>query len=123
MADSVFDAGATVDSFAGFPVTDYAAAVAWHNRLWGREPAFLPNDIEAVWEVAAHRYAFVKVQPDDAGHAFNLFFLDDLDTFLAGAAGRGVEPAVLETLGNGVRRAVFRDPDGNEVGFGGGPAA
>jgi hypothetical protein len=27
-----------------------------------------------------------------------------------------------ETYPNGVRKALYRDPDGNEIGFGGGPA-
>jgi len=27
-----------------------------------------------------------------------------------------------ETYANGVRKAIFRDPDGNQIGFGGAPA-
>ena len=27
-----------------------------------------------------------------------------------------------ETYENGVRKVTYRDPDGNEIGFGGGPA-
>ena len=38
------------------------------------------------------------------------------------AAARGVDPAERETYGNGVRKVIYRDPDGNEVGFGGAPA-
>ena len=41
---------------------------------------------------------------------------------MAGATSRGVEPATVETYDNGVRKIVYRDPDGNEVGFGGMPA-
>ena len=36
-------------------------------------------------------------------------------------AARGIEPAKRETYGNGVRKATYRDSDGNEVGFGGAP--
>lgn len=32
---------------------------------------------------------------------------------------RGIEPASQETYGNGVREVIYRDPDGNEIGFGG----
>jgi catechol 2,3-dioxygenase-like lactoylglutathione lyase family enzyme len=32
-----------VDLFAGIPVTDYQAALAWYQRLLGSEPAFFPN--------------------------------------------------------------------------------
>jgi catechol 2,3-dioxygenase-like lactoylglutathione lyase family enzyme len=117
----VFSDQTTVDAFAGFPVRDFAAASDWYERLLGTPPAFLPNDIEAVWELAEHRYLFIKVLPEDAGHAYNLIFLSDLDGFTGRAADRGVVPSTSEALGNGVRRVVYRDPDGNEVGFGGAP--
>ena len=34
-------------------------------------------------------------------------------------ANRGLEPTKRETYSNGVRKAIYRDPDGNEIGFGG----
>jgi catechol 2,3-dioxygenase-like lactoylglutathione lyase family enzyme len=111
----------TVDLFAGVPVRDYAAAIAWYERLLGAEPAFRPNDTEAVWELADHRYLYIEVLPERAGHALQTIFVGDYDTRLAEIAGRGLEPATVETYGNGVRKAIFRDPDGNEIGFGGGP--
>jgi hypothetical protein len=37
-------------------------------------------------------------------------------------AERGLQPAERETYRNGVRKATFRDPDGDEIGFGGAPA-
>jgi|SRR4051812_18834434 predicted enzyme related to lactoylglutathione lyase len=111
----------TLDLFAGLPVRDYATAVAWYERLLGAPPSFLPNDVEAVWELAEHRYVFIEVRPAHAGHAMHTFFVSDLDERLARIAERGLEPAGSETYGNGVRKATFRDPDGNEIGFGGGP--
>jgi len=110
------------DLFAGIPVRDYTAAVAWHERLLGAPPTFLPNDTEAVWELAEHRYLYVDVRPEHAGHAMHTLFLDDFDARLAQVAGRGLAPDELETYDNGVRKAIFRDPDGNEIGFGGAPA-
>ena len=86
---------------------------------WAAHLLFLPNDIEAVWELGEHRYIFIKFQPEHAGHAFNLFFLSDLDGFIAQIAKRGLNPTTHETLGNGVRRITYSDPDGNLVGFGG----
>ena len=119
--EKVFPDELRVDLFAGFPVKDYAAALSWYERLFGCSPAFLPNDIEAVWELAEHRYMFIKVFPEHAGHAFNLSFLSDLDRFIAQVAERGLNPTKSETLSNGVRRVIYNDPDGNEVGFGGAP--
>jgi len=46
----------TVDLFAGIPVSDQDRALDWYGRLSGSGPAFLPNDVEAVWEVGEHRY-------------------------------------------------------------------
>ncbi|MEV4639231.1 VOC family protein [Actinoplanes sp. NPDC049548] len=110
-----------VDLFAGIPVRDYPSAVAWYERLLGGPPAFLPNDTEAVWELAEHRYLYLDVRPEHAGHAMHTVFVDDLDARLAAIAERGLEPAERETYDNGVRKVIFRDPDGNEIGFGGGP--
>jgi catechol 2,3-dioxygenase-like lactoylglutathione lyase family enzyme len=110
-----------VDLFAGIPVRDYAAATDWYERLLGAPPSFLPNDIEAVWEVGEHQYVYIQVRPADAGHALHTLFVDDLDARMAKIAERGLEPAERETYGNGVRKIRFRDPDGNEIGFGGGP--
>jgi predicted enzyme related to lactoylglutathione lyase len=111
-----------VDLFAGIPVRDHDRAVAWYGRLVGAEPAFLPNDVEAVWELADHRYLYTVVEPEHAGHARTTLFVDDLDERVAAIAGRGLEPARDETYGNGVRKVTYRDPDGNELGLGGGPA-
>jgi catechol 2,3-dioxygenase-like lactoylglutathione lyase family enzyme len=111
----------TLDLFAGVPVRDYAAAVAWYERLLGAPPSFLPNDVEAVWELAEHRYVYLVVRPAHAGHALHTVFVGDLDARLADIAGRGLEPVERETYDNGVRKVTFRDPDGNEIGFGGGP--
>ncbi|HUL24320.1 MAG TPA: VOC family protein [Streptosporangiaceae bacterium] len=107
--------------FAGIPVSDYAAALAWYERLLGCPPSFFPHDTEAVWELAEGRSVYVVQQPERAGHAVHTIIVDDLDTRVAGIAQRGLEPAKRETYANGVRKITFADPDGNEMGFGGVP--
>lgn len=42
---------------------------------------------------------------------------------VAAIAARGLEPDQCETYSNGVRKALYRDPGGNELGFGGAPPA
>ena len=111
----------TVDLFAGLPVRDYATAAAWYERLLGAPPSFVPNDTEAVWELAENRYVFIEVRPEHAGHAMHTIFVSDFDDRLSAIAARGLEPAVRETYDNGVRKATFHDPDGNEIGLGGAP--
>ena len=110
-----------LDLFAGIPVTDLVRAQAWYEQLLGFPPAFRPNDTEAVWELAEHRYLYIDLKPEHAGHAEHTLFLGDFDARLSGAASRGLTPATTETYDNGVRKATFKDPDGNEIGFGGAP--
>ena len=105
--------------FAGIYVSDYVAAKEWYACLLGKEPSFIPNDTEAVWELAEDRSIYIEVHPEDAGHSVVTVFVDDLDERVAGIAERGIEPAKRETYENGVRKVLYRDPDGNEIGIGG----
>jgi len=104
--------------FAGIPVSDYAAALAWYERLLGSPPLSFPNPTEAVWELAEHRLVYIVQRPEHAGHAMHTIIVDDLDTLVAGIAQRGLEPAKREAYPNGVRKITYADPDGNEIGFG-----
>jgi catechol 2,3-dioxygenase-like lactoylglutathione lyase family enzyme len=111
-----------MDLFAGTPVTDFQAALAWYERLLGAPPTFFPNDVEAVWELAEHRFVYIEVEPEHAGHANHTLFVEDLDARLAAVAEQGISPAEVENYDNGVRKVIFRDPDGNRFCYGGGPA-
>jgi catechol 2,3-dioxygenase-like lactoylglutathione lyase family enzyme len=108
-----------VDLFGGIPVSDYERSLAWYQRFLGSPPAFVPAPTEAVWEVAEHRYLYIDVRPDHAGHAMHLLFVDDFDARMKTIADRGFEPADQVTYDNGVRKTTYRDPDGNEISFGG----
>lgn len=110
-----------LDLFAGIPVADYAVALSWYERLLGSPPTFFPHDTEAVWELAEHRFMYIVQRPEHAGHAMHLSFVDDLDVLVAQIADRGLDPVERETYSNGVRKITYRDPDGNEIGFGGAP--
>ncbi|MDG4828997.1 VOC family protein [Solwaraspora sp. WMMD1047] len=110
-----------VDLFAGVPVSDYAAALPWYEKLLGSPPSFLAHETEAVWELAEHRYVYIDQDPEHAGHARQTIFVDDLEDRVAAIAARGLEPANRETYDNGVRKITYRDPDGNEIGLGGAP--
>ena len=110
-----------IDLFAGMPVSDYGRALKWYEQLFGAPPAFIPDDTEAVWELAEHQYVYIDVRPEHAGHAMHTVFVEDLDERVAQIGVRGLEPVERETYSNGVRKVTFRDPDGNEIGYGGGP--
>jgi predicted enzyme related to lactoylglutathione lyase len=48
-------------------------------------------------------------------------FVDDFDARVAEIADRGIEPTKREIYADGARKALCRDPEGNEIGFGGAP--
>jgi catechol 2,3-dioxygenase-like lactoylglutathione lyase family enzyme len=106
--------------FAGLRVQEFAEARQWYERLLGA-PTFLPHATEAVWTLAEGRSLFVVEDADRAGRCLVTIFVDDLDAQVAEIAARGLDPDEQLTYSNGVRKAVYRDPDGNELGFGGAP--
>jgi predicted enzyme related to lactoylglutathione lyase len=109
------------DLFAGIPVSDFQKAKPWYERLFGGEPSFMPYDTEAVWEINEHGYVFIVEKSKGAGHAEHTIFVEDLDAIVAGISDRGIEPSERETYGNGVRKVIYRDDEGNEIGYGGAP--
>ena len=92
----------------------------WYEQLLG-EPSFFPNDTEAVWTLADKRSVYIEEDPARAGGALVTVWVDDLDATVTASGSRGLEPSETETYSNGVRKAIFRDADGNEIGFGGPP--
>lgn len=112
----------TLSLFAGVQVRDLAAARPWYEQLLG-EPSFMPHDHEIVWMLADDRAVYVLESPDRAGGGLVTVFLEEcLDERVSAIAARGLEPTEVETYGNGVRKVIYRDADGNEIGFGGPPA-
>jgi catechol 2,3-dioxygenase-like lactoylglutathione lyase family enzyme len=104
--------------FAGLRVRDFQAARLWYERLLG-ESTFYTHATEAVWTLAEDRSVYVVEHADGAGSCVVTIFVDDLDAHVAAIAARGLKPDQCETYSNGVRKALYRDPDGNELGFGG----
>jgi len=111
-----------LELFAGICVRDVETATAWYTALLGAEPSYIASDTEAVWELAPHRSIAIEQDEGHAGHALHTVFVDDLDGLVEGISRRGLEPAKRETYANGVRKASYRDPDGNQVSFGGAPS-
>lgn len=110
-----------LDLFAGIAVTHLDRASAWYERLFDGAESFAPNDTERVWTLADHRHVYVEQAPEHAGHGMVTLFVADLDAFTGAAARHGIEPDAREVYENGVRKCLYRDPDGNEIGIGGAP--
>ncbi|GGM24254.1 VOC family protein [Promicromonospora citrea] len=107
--------------FATTCVADYPTAYPWWEALLGGPPTFRATPTEAVWEVAPHRWIVLEERAERAGHAAHTLYVDDLDARVAAIRARGLDPSGHETYG-AVRKVLFRDPEGNEIGFGGGEA-
>ena len=103
--------------FAGLVVTDRDRATAWYERLLGRPPTFLPNDAEAVWQIASTASVYLLADPARAGHGVVALVVDDLATTLGEIAGRGITTWEIEEIPGAGRKANFVDPDGNRVSF------
>jgi len=106
--------------YAGVYVSDTANATTWYSQLLG-EPSYIASGTEVVWELAEHQYLAIEEDAKHAGHSTVTVFVDDFDDWLATIASRGLEPTSRPTYRNGVRKALFHDPDGNTVSFGGAP--
>jgi catechol 2,3-dioxygenase-like lactoylglutathione lyase family enzyme len=111
-----------LDLFAGMRVSDYERARPWYERLLGAEPTFLAHATEAVWELAEHRWLFIVEDIENPGGTLVTVLVEDLDEFVEAIAARGIEPGEQVTYDSGARKAIYRDADGNEVGFGEAPA-
>jgi catechol 2,3-dioxygenase-like lactoylglutathione lyase family enzyme len=111
-----------MELFAGMPVSDLERAKEWYSRLLGAEPSFLPNDEEAVWTLEDQRHVYVVHDEQRAGGGHLTLFVTDLEERTHAISERGIEPTTDETYGNGVRKVEYHDPDGNQLGIGGGPS-
>ena len=110
-----------LDLYAGIPVAAYPASLKWYEQLLGAPPTFIATDTEAGWVLAEHRSVYIEQRPEHAGHAMLALIVDDLDAVVAQIAERGLDPVLRETYSGGWRKVTYRDPDGNEFGFGGPP--
>jgi hypothetical protein len=111
-----------VDLFAGICVSDYEAARRWYERLFGSEPSFVAHETECVWELGEHRFVFILEDPARAGHATITLFVDDLDALVGASPPAASSLQCERPTRTACARATYRDPDGNEIGYGSPPA-
>jgi catechol 2,3-dioxygenase-like lactoylglutathione lyase family enzyme len=90
-------------TFAGIPVSDYDAAVAWYEELLARPPDMLPKEGEGVWHLREGASIYVVVDADRAGRALLTLAVGDLGSY-------PTEPGP-----GGMPIAVLHDPDGNRL--------
>ena len=110
--------GRGTEVFAGIPVSNFDIALDWYQRLFGCAPSFFPNDREAVWAIADQRWIYIIVEPERAGGSIQTIMCNGLEEAIAEAAARGIEFSKEEMPDAGVRKVMYYDPDGNEIGVG-----
>jgi catechol 2,3-dioxygenase-like lactoylglutathione lyase family enzyme len=115
------DPAALTHLFAGVPVSDLDAGVAWYTRFFGRPPDH-PMGSEQLWEIDEHATLFIEPDPARAGAGRITFAVAGLDALLADLAARGIAHGPVETYSNGVRHVDVPDPDGNAIAYAEPPA-
>jgi predicted enzyme related to lactoylglutathione lyase len=119
MADDQFILGGTgTDVFSGIAVSDFATALDWYQRLFGAKPSFYPNETEAVWSIGERRWVYIIVDAKRAGGAIHTIMCSDLEATIDQIAARGIDFSQEEIPGKDVRKVMYYDPDGNEIGLG-----
>jgi predicted enzyme related to lactoylglutathione lyase len=113
------EAGLTINVlFAGVPVAELHAALAWYERLLGGPPNLVPNESERVWRLTDGGWVYVVADAERAGRGLLTLIVDDLDAHLAELAERGIEAGEVEAISETTRKAVIADPDGNRITLG-----
>jgi catechol 2,3-dioxygenase-like lactoylglutathione lyase family enzyme len=110
--------GRGTEMFAGIPVRDFQASLEWYQRLFGSPPSFFPNDREAVWSIGDRRWVYIITEPERAGGAVLTLMCDGLEALIEDIRGRGIEFGNEELPAENVRKVIYYDPDGNEIGLG-----
>jgi catechol 2,3-dioxygenase-like lactoylglutathione lyase family enzyme len=104
--------------FAGVPVAELHAALAWYERLLGGPPDLVPNESERLWRLTDGGWVYVVEDAERAGGGLLTLIVDDMDAHLAELEGRGIEAGEIEAISETTKKAVIVDPDGNRITFG-----
>ncbi|MGA9920449.1 MAG: VOC family protein [Candidatus Dormiibacterota bacterium] len=102
--------------FAGIPVSDFDAALAWYQLLFERPPDLVAHPEEMLWHVAESGWVYVVRDPARAGRALVTVAVADLDETLVKMETRGLSADRVESLAAG-RKATLTDPEGNHISF------
>jgi predicted enzyme related to lactoylglutathione lyase len=103
---------------AVIPVSDFDAAHAWYERLFGRPADNVPMEgLLVEWRLTETGWVQITSDADRAGSALVNFAVDDMDRHIADVSGRGLAPGTIETVNKGVQLSAIRDPDGNTITF------
>lgn len=102
--------------FVGLAVRRFTDAAAWYEQFFGRPPDIVPvPDHEVMWRVADGGWLYVVVDPDRAGKGLTAIAVNGLEATIAEFKDRNVEVGLIRPEGDGARKAIVKDPDGNTI--------
>jgi glyoxylase I family protein len=107
---------AVTHTFAGLPVSDYAAVYDWYVRLLGRPADMFPHEREAVWRLTPSASIYVVQDGERAGSGLVTLALDDLDAHERRLSAAGLT-LTEESGAASPRRLTITDADGNRLVF------
>jgi catechol 2,3-dioxygenase-like lactoylglutathione lyase family enzyme len=96
---------------AGLAVADFPRAVEWY----GRDADVVAHDREVLWQVAGTGWLYVVEDPVRAGRGLVATEVPDLDEAVADLGARGIRCGPIGAEGDGARKAVATDPEGNTI--------
>jgi predicted enzyme related to lactoylglutathione lyase len=100
--------------FAGVPVADYAAALAWYARFFDREPDHIVTANEAMWQIANVGSIYLVGDTERAGRALVTLAVDDLEDLVTRFTELGLAMQLVDVSPDSPKRMVVTDPEGNQ---------
>ncbi|HTN60158.1 MAG TPA: VOC family protein [Devosia sp.] len=104
------------NALAGIAVDNLAVTLPWYERVFGRPADARPMVDIAEWKFPTGGWVHVATDADRAGASSVTLIVDDLAAHLTDLEAAGITP-VSTRIGDYVKTAIFRDPDGNRLIF------
>lgn len=104
------------NALAGIAVDELATALPWYEQVFGRAADARPMADVAEWKFSTGGWVQVSTDADRAGASSVTLIVDDLAGQVADLETKGITP-VSKRMGDYVKTAIYRDPDGNQLIF------
>lgn len=104
------------NALAGIAVDDLTVTLPWYEQVFGRAPDARPMVDIAEWKFPTGGWVHIATDADRAGASSITLIVDDLAAHVARLEALTIVP-VSKRIGDYVKTAIFRDPDGNQLIF------
>jgi len=101
--------------FAGLAVADFARALDWYVRFFGRDPDVVVHDREVMWRVAGSGWLYVIEDAARAGRGLVAISVSGLVEEVVRLAAQGITGGDMCPEGDAAHEALVTDPEGNSI--------